>query len=144
MTKKAILFVFLCGCSSASAPVSVHFSGSNAMPAPGAGYNADVGTVGSNQDMQLVLDSKAGGAELKISVDKPTTTGAITIGNGHIDVEYTLSAGGPTWVSNSGAVDFQTVDSPYMVTFDHVEMIGSAATGASGAFFLDGSGTFQK
>jgi hypothetical protein len=131
------------GCGS-SAPITVHFSGSNATPAPGAGYTAPTGTVGSNQDMQLVLDSKAGGAELLVQVDPPALPMPIAVGTFHLDVEYTLSPHGPTWVSNSGSITFQTVQSPYQITFDHLEMIGSAATGASGAFFIDGNAEYSK
>jgi hypothetical protein len=142
--KKVLLALLLAACSS-SPPVTVKFSGSNASPNPGSGYDASTGTVGTNQDSQLVLDSQAGGAELKVSVDPPQQTGAIPIGGGiHINVEYTLSSGGPTWESNSGSVTFQTIDSPYNITFDHVEMIGSQATGATGSFFLDGTGQYLK
>lgn len=132
-----------CG-SAASTPISVHFSGSNAMPAVGAGYTAMIGTVGTNADMQLVLDSKAGGAELSIALDAPATPGPVMVGNNHLDVEYALSKGGPTWVSNSGGLTFQSVHSPYTITFDHLEMIGSAASGARGAFFIDGTAEFSQ
>jgi len=139
------LALLLLGCGAPTAPVTVHFTmASTAMPSPGTGYTGPTGTVGTNQDMQLVLDSKAGGAELKVSVDPPQQPGTITIGNAHVDVEYSLTMGGPTWVSNAGSITFQTVTSPYGVTFDMLEMIGSAATGAQGTFTLAGTGQFTK
>ena len=142
MTRMAMLLaVALAGCES-STPVSVHFSGSNAMPSAGAGYKGDVGTVTSDQDGNTILDSKAGGAELKVTIDSiPSMPGQVAIGGArHIDVEYTVD--GATWVSNSGSVTFTTVASPYSVTFDHLEMIGSGT--AKGAFFMDGEGQFAK
>jgi hypothetical protein len=132
----------LAACDSA-APVSVRFSGSNAMPSAGAGYTGDVGTVTSDQDGNTVLSSQGGGATLRLSIDSiPTTAGEkVLIGGGrHIEIEYTLNDA--TWVSNSGGVTFNTVASPYDVTFDHVEMIGAGM--AKGAFFMDGSGQFAK
>jgi hypothetical protein len=139
------LALLVAGCSSSSAPVTLHFSASNATPSPGSGYAAPTGTVGTNQDMQLVLDSQAGGAELKIAVDMPQMPSTIPVSGGiHLTVEYSTSPGGPTFVSNSGSITFQTVTAPYNVTMDHLEMIGSAASGASGAFFIDGTGQYDK
>jgi hypothetical protein len=141
------LALLIAGCGSSSAPVTLHFQDHPDMPPmpnPGSGYTAPTGTVGTNQDQQLVLDSTAGGAEFKISVDAPSQAGDITVGNAHLEVEYTLSPSGPTFVSNLGTVTFNTITSPYSLTFTDLEVIGSGATGAAGVFRIDGTGQYTQ
>lgn len=138
--RRLAITLLLGGCGSPAAPVAVHFSNSNASPTVGAGYNAGVGTATLMTDGSLKLDSVAGGAELLVTLDAPDAPGKVTIGERHLDVEYTLGPAG--WASNSGSVTFNRLD-PYDVTFDNLEMI-KATDSATGAFFLSGEGTFKK
>ncbi len=139
MRYAVVLLLALSGCGDtvATAPVAIKFSNSNAMPGVGIGYNAPDGVATMTVD-GVMLDSKAGGAELLVLLDAPTT-GQVNIGEHHLDIEYSVGAAG--WASNSGSVTFTSL-APYDVTFNNVEMIGATAAG-TGAFFLNGSAVFK-
>lgn len=131
-----------CGGSSSNEAVSLRFSGSNATPSPGGGFDSST-TMSTLDGIDLTLTSTTATARVDVQVEVPTTT-PITVNQGerHLSVSYSLLGSGQSaaWASNSGSITFDSL-TPYVVKFDHVEMI-PAAGNASGAFYLDGNAKF--
>jgi hypothetical protein len=132
----------LSGCGGGTYPITLDFSNSTTTPSVGSGYNAPVGTV-MDVPPAVVLTSSAGGANLRVSLDAPST-GEVSVGDRHLTLEYTLGTGTSAagWASNAGSITITSL-APYDVTFQRVEMI-AATPSATGAFFLSGTAKFSK
>jgi hypothetical protein len=136
-----LLFAAACGGASSTEAVSLRFSGSNAMPSPGGGFDSST-TITTLDGIDLTLTATTATARVDVEVEAPTMPMTVNIGERHLTVSYTLTGSGANaaWSSNSGNVVFESI-SPWRLRFDHVEMI-PAAGGAKGAFYLDGTAKF--
>jgi hypothetical protein len=137
------LLLAACGGSSMSnEKVSLRFSGSNAMPSPGGGFDSSMTSI-MQDGTDLTLTATTATARVDVQLDAPTTVPlTVNIGERHLAVSYTLigSRQNAAWASNTGSITVETL-APYTVTFNHLEMI-PAGGGASGAFYLDGNAKF--